>query len=105
MTTAATEAPAGDAFLSEEFHQKIDLDEFHSRQVDLFFFIDADKNGFLVAAELDPRGAEAIEQVYHDKSGSHSLAEFLELRTHAFLSADKDDDGNLTLQEVASGSR
>lgn len=86
-------------------NQKIDLDEFQARQSDVFFFTDADKNGFLTAAELGARGAEAIADVDHDKSASIDMSEFLELRTRAFLAADSNDDGNLTLQEVASGSR
>ncbi|MEL6750642.1 MAG: EF-hand domain-containing protein [Pseudomonadota bacterium] len=53
-------------------------------------------------ADKGDRGARMLERIDTDKSGSISQTEFLEARTSRFDSADANNDGELTADEVAA---
>lgn len=81
---------------------KIDRREFHQHQVDLFYFLDVDKNGSLAASELAMTGVENFDRVDLDKDGELAMKEFLEARSWDFEKADADNDGSLTVPEIRS---
>jgi Ca2+-binding EF-hand superfamily protein len=80
----------------------VDRAEFHSRMVEVFFFADADRDGFMTWPELeaavafpdDFRGADA------DKDGRISLYEFVRVRFADFDTVDSNHDGLLSVEEV-----
>ena len=79
----------------------IDHEEFHERIVEVFYSADANKDGFLDAVELKrlvfPDDFTADDK---DKDGRVSLREFLRVRFRDFESADCDDAGVLSREEV-----
>ena len=79
----------------------VDLGEFHQRLVDVFYSVDADKDGYLNAAELQqlPR-PEKLADMDQDGDGRVSLHEFVRIRFEEFEEADTNHDGELTLEEV-----
>ncbi len=82
---------------------EIDLCEFHTRLVEVFYNADTDKNGFLGPDEYarlpfsggfkdaDPTG-----------KGRISLHDFIAVRYRQFVEADRNHDGALSLDEVIS---
>ena len=82
---------------------KIGRVEFLERMREAFFFVDANKDGFLIIDEYrqiqgaDPRRFAAADR---NKDGKLSLDEFLKAVTGDFDAADKDDDGVLDEEEV-----
>jgi hypothetical protein len=70
--------------------------EFLERMKEAFFFIDADKDGYLVIAEYqriqvgDPKRFAAADR---NKDGKLSIDEFLKAVSGDFDDADKSDDG------------
>ena len=82
---------------------KIGRIEFLNRMREAFFFVDVDKDGFLIIEEyqLIP-GAEVRRCAAADrnKDGKLSLDEFLKAVSADFDAADKNDDGVLEEEEV-----
>jgi len=81
----------------------VDHEEFHERQVEVFYMADVDKNGVLDAAELArlPFGDD-FRADDKDASGTVTLREFLRVRFHDYDAADKDKDGVLSVEEVVT---
>jgi Ca2+-binding EF-hand superfamily protein len=77
--------------------------EFLERMKEAFYFIDADKDGFLVLAEYqliqvgDPKRFVAADR---NKDGKLSLDEFLKITSEDFDAADKNDDGVIDEEEM-----
>ena len=82
---------------------KIGRVEFLERMREAFFFVDANKDGFLTLEEYqhiqgaDPRGFARADR---NKDGKLSIDEFLKAVTEDFDAADKNDDGVLDEEEV-----
>jgi Ca2+-binding EF-hand superfamily protein len=77
----------------------VDRHEFSARQVDIFYFEDADKDGALSATELPRLSAAERATADTNRDGKIQLSEFLELRSDQFETADVDDDGALSFAE------
>ena len=77
--------------------------EFLERMKEGFYFIDADKDGFVVIAEYqqiqvgDPKQFAAADR---NKDGKLSIDEFLKAVSRDFDDADKNDDGVLDEVEM-----
>ncbi len=82
---------------------KIGRVEFLERMREAFFFVDANKDGFLTIDEyqliegVDPRRFARADR---NKDGKLSIDEFLKAVTEDFDAADKNDDGVLDEEEV-----
>lgn len=82
----------------------VDRAEFHSRMVEIFFFADSDRDGFMTWPELekavafpeDFRGADA------DGDERISLYEFVRVRFADFDTVDANRDGLLSVEEVVA---
>jgi hypothetical protein len=82
---------------------EIDLEEFHSRLVEVFYSADTNKDGFLSAAELSQLPLpENVKDVDQDADGQVSLHEFVRIRFRQFEEADTNHDGELSLDEVVA---
>jgi Ca2+-binding EF-hand superfamily protein len=79
---------------------KIDREEFHRRSVELFYFLDKDRKGYLVLAAIRGLSADDFKAANRRSDGKHTLEEFLNARFRHFDLADSNGDGVLTLQEV-----
>ncbi len=81
---------------------QIDRAEFHARMVEIFFHGDANKDGYMVWAELAK--AVALPEDFRDADrhgdGRYSLYEFIEVRFHDYGLVDTDHDGLLSVEEV-----
>jgi Ca2+-binding EF-hand superfamily protein len=79
----------------------IDRGEFHLRIVEVFYFADTDKDGYLSPDEqkrlVFPEDFTADDK---DGDGRISLREFLRVRFADFDAVDTDHDGMLSLDEV-----
>jgi hypothetical protein len=78
----------------------IDRHEFATRQVDVFYFQDANKDGALTAAELPKNSGIDLQATDRNGDGKLQLPEFLEARDDQFEAADANHDGALTLAEL-----
>jgi Ca2+-binding EF-hand superfamily protein len=80
---------------------EIDRDEFEQRIVQIFYFADVDKDGFVTIGQLavfDEDRLFATADLDHDSR--LSLSEFLNARSRNFLEADTDGSGTLSVEEV-----
>ena len=81
---------------------KIDREEFQHRVVEIFYFGDRDKDGYLTLEEL--RGAVVFPDDFDDADRNDderiSLYEFVQVRFATFDEVDEDDDGLLSVEEV-----
>lgn len=79
---------------------KIDREEFHRRSVELFYFLDKDRKGYLVLVDLRGLAPEDFKAADRESDGKLTLDEFLNARFGQFNLADTSGDGVLTLEEV-----
>ena len=81
----------------------IDHEEYHVRIVEVFYFADANKDGFLDETELTQLVfSEDFSEQDKDANGRVSLREFLRVRFADFATTDTDDDGTLSVEEVVT---
>jgi Ca2+-binding EF-hand superfamily protein len=77
--------------------------EFLERMKEAFFFIDTDKDGYVVIAEYqliqvgDPKRFAAGDR---NKDGKLTIDEFLKITSQDFDAADKNDDGVVDEEEM-----
>jgi Ca2+-binding EF-hand superfamily protein len=77
--------------------------EFLERMKEAFYFIDADKDGYVIISEYqliqvgDPKQFAAADR---NKDGKLSIDEFLKAVSRDFDDADKNDDGVLDEEEI-----
>jgi Ca2+-binding EF-hand superfamily protein len=82
---------------------RLDREEYHQRMTEVFFFIDANKDGSLtidelkVVGDVDPVRFRAIDR---DGNQSLSLHEYLYGLHNDFDEADGDKDGTLDVDEL-----
>ena len=82
---------------------KIGRIEFLERMREAFFFVDANKDGFLTLEEyqrIEGADARGFTRADRNKDGKLSIDEFLKAVTGDFDAADKNDDGVLDDEEV-----
>jgi EF hand len=79
---------------------KIDREEFHRRSVELFYFLDKDRKGYLVLVDIKGLTPEDFKAANRKGDGKLTLEEFLNARFRHFDLADTNADGVLTLEEV-----
>jgi len=81
----------------------VDHEEYHVRIVEVFYFADANKDGFLDPAELRRLAfPEDFTEDDKDANGRVSLREFLRVRFADFTKVDTDGDGVLSVDEVVA---
>ncbi len=100
-TPAAENPRAAYAEADRNKDGQLDREEFHERQVDVFYTADVDKNGNLSEVEfaaLDTKTTFA--EMDKNKNGSVSMYEFISYRFAQFDAADTDHDGLLSVDEV-----
>jgi len=81
----------------------IDRIEYLSVQTEVFFFTDADKDGFLTVVEIrkvSPLDQKTFEAADRDKDGKLSMDEFLGAVSKDFDQADKDGSGKMSFDEL-----
>jgi EF hand len=79
---------------------KIDREEFHRRSVELFYFLDKDRKGYLVIVDIQGLPPEDFKAANRRGDGKLNLDEFINARFRHFDLADTNGDGVLTLQEI-----
>src|ERR671923_1138785 len=82
---------------------KIGRVEFLERMREAFFFVDANKDGFLTLDEyqrIEGADSRGFARADRNKDGKLSIDEFLKAVTEDFDAADKNDDGVLDEKEV-----
>ena len=81
----------------------IDHGEYQARIVEVFYFADTNRDGYLDPNELQVLVfADDFDENDKDANGRVSLREFLRVRFDDFSKADKDDDGTLSVDEVVT---
>ena len=82
----------------------VDRAEFHARMVEIFFHGDANKDGYMMPAELEKTVAfpDDFRDADRDGDGRYSLYEFIEVRFYDFRLVDTDHNGLLSVEEVVT---
>ena len=81
----------------------VDHEEFQIRITEVFYFADANKDGYLDATELKALAfPEDFKEQDKDANGRVSLREFLRVRFIDFEKVDTNEDGVLEVDEVVS---
>lgn len=90
---------------------QVEINEYYDRLVEVYFHVDADKNGTLSPQEYDAAVVihEDFAQVDTNGDGVIDRREFIRARLPLFTASDADKDGALSLDEVkaalSKGSR
>lgn len=78
--------------------------EYRERMVDVFYALDAGREGYLTVDEMSATDRVLVERANANGDGKLSLQEFLEFRIRDFDRADNNGDGVLSPDEVRSFS-
>lgn len=84
---------------------KIDREEFHQRTIEVYYFLDVTRRGYLTIEQLQGVVIETFRVADRSGDGRISLEEFLAARHRDFDAADTNKDGVLTIEEVEVYSR
>jgi len=79
---------------------RIDREEFHRHAVEVFYFLDANRGGYLVVGEVAVIPIEAFRAADRDGDGKLSLQEYLNARFKDFDAMDANGDGVVTREEL-----
>jgi hypothetical protein len=79
---------------------RIDREEFHRRSVDLFYFLDKGRKGYLMIGDLKGLPGQDFKAADRQGDGKLTLEEFINGRFGNFEAADTNGDGVLTLAEI-----
>ncbi len=82
---------------------RIDHEEFHHRIVQVFYFADTDRDGYVTNGQLKTFDeATLFSDGDRDGDGRLSLYEFVNVRFGNFRDADDDSNGTLSEEEVVA---
>ena len=84
---------------------RIDREEFHRRAVEVFYFLDVNRDGYLVVSEVTMIPLEAFRAADRDGDGKLSLQEYLNARFKDFEAMDTNRDGTISKEELDRYSR
>jgi Ca2+-binding EF-hand superfamily protein len=85
---------------------RIDREEFHRRTVEVFYFLDTNRDGFLVVEEIRTTVTlEAFRAADPNGDGQLSLQEYLNARFRDFAVIDANGDGVITREELEATAR
>jgi Ca2+-binding EF-hand superfamily protein len=80
---------------------EINREEFEQRMVQIFYFSDVDKDGFVTIGQLSAFDEELLfETGDSDSDARLSLSEFQKVRFENYRDADTDKSGTLSVEEV-----
>ena len=79
---------------------KLDREEFHVRIVEIFYFRDATRRGYLIREQIDNTSDAAFRAADTNGDARLSLTEFVNARHQDFDAADINRDGVLSFEEV-----
>lgn len=79
---------------------KLTREEFYRGIIEIFYFRDKNKDGFVTIEELEGASPEAIKAASRSGSNRLTLDEYVNALFKDFAAADKDGDGNLTIEEI-----
>jgi Ca2+-binding EF-hand superfamily protein len=92
---------AAHAAADENHDGELDRAEFHDRMVQIFYFADTDKDGFVVVGEFKVFDeGKLFRDADRNRDSKVSLDEFVDARFDNFRAADTNSDGALSVQEV-----
>jgi len=78
----------------------LDHAEFQHAVVEMFYFRDKNKNGYLTIEELRGASPEAVKAASRTHDNRLNLDEYLNALFKDFAAADTNGDGKLTLEEI-----
>jgi len=100
---APSDPRAAHAATDQNHDGEIDRDEFQQRITQVFYFADADKDGFVTFGQLRVFDESRLfETADLDRDSQLSLSEFLDARSNNFREADTDESGTLNVEEVVA---
>jgi hypothetical protein len=79
---------------------RIDRAEFHQRSVELFYFLDKDRKGYLVLVDIKGLSPDEFKAANRKGDGKLTLDEFINARFRQFDLADTNGDGLLVIGEI-----
>ncbi len=94
---------AAHAATDQNHDGEIDRDEFEQRIIQVFYFVDTDKDGFVTIGQLTVFDeALLFETADLDGDSRLSLPEFLDARFENYRRADTDRSDTLSIEEVVA---
>lgn len=78
----------------------IDHEEYHHRMVEVFYFADVDRDGYLEEGEFEQTGRKNPREGDDNADGKLSMREYLDDAFDRFDAADTDGNNLLSVQEV-----
>ncbi len=92
---------AAHAATDRDHNGEIDRDEFEQRMIQIFYFADVDRDGFVTIGQLMVFDEKLLfESADADSDSRISLSEFLIVRFEDFREADTDGSDTLSVEEV-----
>ena len=79
---------------------RVDREEFHQRTIEVFYFLDTGRRGYLVREQITGTTDERVRAADTNGDGRITLEEFLNARHRDFDAADTNRDGVVSLEEV-----
>ena len=92
---------AAHAATDQNHDGEIDREEFEQRMIQIFYFADVDKDGFVTIGQLVVFDESLLfETADFDSDARLSLSEFLKARFESYRDADTDGSDTLSVEEI-----